>query len=87
MNNYVTKESTKLEDLKVYPTVIEDGDFCTVDDLDSGYWHVPLARESWPYCGCLIANPEDGKVHHYQWVFLFLGLTSAVTIFTNVLNR
>ena len=25
-------------------------------------------------------------MHHYQWVVLFLGLTSAVTIFTNVLK-
>ena len=26
LNNYVTKESTKLEDLKVFPTVMESGD-------------------------------------------------------------
>ena len=65
LNDYVTKESTKLEDLKVFPTVMEAGDFCTVDDLDSGYWNVLLAKESWPYCGCSISNPEEGKVHHY----------------------
>ena len=64
LHDYVTKESTKLEDLKVFPTVMEAGDFCTVEDLDLGYWHVPLAKESWQYCGCSISHPEVGTVHH-----------------------
>ena len=86
LNPYVKKVLTKLEDLKQFPYSSETGDFCAVDDLDSGYWHVPLSRESWKYCGCSLVNPEDGVRHFYEWTVLFLGLTSAVTIFTEILQ-
>ena len=85
LNPYVKKVNTTLEDLKHFPFSSDVNDFCTVDDLDSGYWHIPLSKESWKYCGCTLVNPEDGVRHYYQWTVLFLGLTSAVTIFTEIL--
>ena len=86
LNPFVKKVYTKLDDLKKFPYVMEQGDFCAVDDLDSGYWHVPLSKSSWKYCGCSLVNPSDNVRHYYEWVVLFLGLTSAVTIFTEVLQ-
>ena len=86
LNPFVKKVSTKLEDLKLYPYTSELGDFCSVDNLDSGYWHLPLSRSSWKYCGCSLLNPSDGVRHYYEWMVLFLGLTSTVTIFTEVLQ-
>ena len=65
---------------------MESGDFCAVDDLDSRYWHVPLSKSSWKYCGCSVVNPSDNVRHYYEWIVLFLGLTSAVTIFTEILQ-
>ena len=45
-----------------------------------------LSKSSWKYCGCSLVNPSDNVRHYYEWVVLFLGLTSAVTIFTEVLQ-
>ena len=86
LNPFVYKVKTKLEDLKLYPDTMEKNDFCSVDDLDSGYWHVPLSRSSSKYCVCTLVNPSDGVRHWYEWVVLFLGLMSAVTIFTEILQ-
>ena len=86
LNPFVSKVKTNLEDLRKYPYVMESGDFCAVDDLDSGYWHVPLAEASWKFFGCAVVNPKDNITHYYGWIVLFLGLTSAVTVFTEVLQ-
>ena len=36
LNPFVKKVKTQLDDLKKYPFGMEQGDFCAVDDLDSG---------------------------------------------------
>ena len=42
INPYVTKQKVKLDLLKEFAFLVYNEDFVAVDDLDSGYWHVPL---------------------------------------------
>ena len=45
LNQYCTKRKMKLEDLSHVSFTVRQGDFCVVNDLDSGYWHVPVAKD------------------------------------------
>ena len=56
-----------------------------VDDLDSGYWHVPFHPLQSSLFGVEIFDQEEKKTLYYLWKVLFLGLTNAVYIFTKFL--
>ena len=49
LNPYCTRQKIMLEDLSHVPLVIRQGDYMVVNDLDSGYWHIPIAKEHWTY--------------------------------------
>ena len=74
INPYVSKRKASLEDLGDMSQLIEEGDYIAVDDLDSGYWHLPLHPSMHQFFGCHIEDPETGEVYYYQWLVLFLGL-------------
>ena len=84
LNPWVKKESTKLDSFDDAGELLKPGIFVAVDDLDSGYWHLALHPESYQFCGNSCADPETGKIHYFQWMVLFLGITSAVTVFTKI---
>ena len=42
LNPYCLKRKITLDNLTSIHKVICQGDFMTVSDLDSGYWHVPI---------------------------------------------
>ena len=56
-----------------------------VKDLDSGYWHIPIAREHWQFLGVHFVR-HDGSVLYWVWKVLCLGLRDAAFIFTKVLS-
>ena len=85
LNPYCTKRKIMLEDLSHVPLVIRKGDFMVVNDLDSGYWHVPVAEEHWQYLGVHFEH-EDGSVSYWVWTVLCLGLRDAAYIFTKTLS-
>ena len=64
---------------------MERGEFCSVDNFDLGYWHVLLHKLMFDYCGCHLTDSDTGKTRYFQCSVLFLGVSSAVTIFTWVL--
>ena len=64
--------------------LLKPGMFVALDDLDSGYWHLALHPESYQFCGNSCTDPKTGKLHFFQWKVLFLGITSAVTVFTRI---
>ena len=66
--------------------LLKPGMFVAVDDLDSGYWHLALHPKSYQYCGNSCVDPKTGKTHYFQWKVLFLGITSAVTVFTQIVK-
>ena len=85
LNQYVKKKHNKIDSLEDFATLVDSGDWISVDDLDSGYWHVPLHPSMSEFFGCHLTKPETQKVYFYQWKVLFLGLRSAVTIYTQML--
>ena len=86
INPFVKKRPIKLDSLEDFAQLVNRGDFVVVDDLDSGYWHVPLAKHQQHFFGCSIFNATTGEVEHYQWQVLFLGISDAVHVFTKVLR-
>ena len=42
LNPHCTKRGIDLEDLGHVQHTVKQGDFMMVNDLDSGYWHVPI---------------------------------------------
>ena len=78
------KESTKLDSLDDVGELLKPGMFVAVDNLDLGYWHLALQPESYKFWGNSCTGPKTGKLHFFQWKVLFLGITSAVTVFTKI---
>ena len=85
LNPYIVDRHIKLEDLSVVETTIREGDFMCTQDLDSGYWHVPVAAEHQTLLG-VHWREEDGTITFYQWRVMFLGLKDAVYVFTKILK-
>ena len=67
INPFVQKRKVKLDSLCQFSLLVHQGDFVAVDDLDSGYWHVPLSRQQWKFFGCSIVNPDTGKKEFFRW--------------------
>ena len=42
LNPYLTVRKVKVEDLRVVPDLVSKGDYMSTDDLEKGYWQVPL---------------------------------------------
>ena len=85
LNPYCTKRKIMLEDLSHIPFNIRKGDYMVVNDLDSGYWHLPIAEEHWTYLGVHFEH-EDGSYTFWVWTVLCLGLRDAAFIFTKTLS-
>ena len=84
LNPYLQDRKVKLEDLKVNEQLIQQGDYQTTADLDSGYWHIPLHEDYKKYVGVHFIL-DSGEVIYWQWNVLFLGISDAAWIFTKVL--
>ena len=81
LNPFCTRRKIKLEDLSHVQKVLRQGDWMVVNDLDSGYWYVPIAQEHWQYLGVHFQH-EDGSFTFWVWKVLCLGLRDAAYIFT-----
>ena len=64
--------------------VAAQGDLMVCNDLDSGYWHVPMCKDHWQYVGIHFVE-EDGNVIFWTWRLLVLGLHDAAHVFTRLL--
>lgn len=84
LNPYLLDRKIRLEGLDVREQILQPGDFQTKQDLDSGYWHVPLFEGHKKFVGCHFVN-KDGSVLFWVWNVLFLGIKDAVWIFTKLL--
>ena len=84
LNPFIKDLKIKLEDLDVGEQMIKPGDYQTTADLDSGYWHVPLSDDHKQYVGVHFIT-DSGEVIYWIWNVLFLGVKSAVHIFTKIL--
>ena len=85
LNPYCMKRKIKLEDLTHVQKVVRQNDYMVVNDLDSGYWHVPIAQEHWKYLGVHFRH-KDGSLTYWVWKVLCLGLRDAAFIFTKTIS-
>ena len=60
LNPYLLKRDVPLEGLDTFAEILKKGDFVAIDDLDSGYWQVPLHPDMYQYCGVHYQDPLDG---------------------------
>ena len=84
LNPFCTKRKIKLEDLSHVGHTIRPGDYMVCNDLDSGYWHVPIHAEHKKFLGSHFVK-EDGETIYWVWNVLCLGLRDAAYIFTKLL--
>ena len=81
LNKFCVRRRTSLADLSRLPDLIREGDYMTVNDLDSGYWQVPIYP---PHQTCLGLSYtcEDNSVLYWVWAVMPLGIIDAAHIFT-----
>ena len=77
----VSSRNTVLADLSRIPFLVRRGDYMTVNDLDSGYWQVPIYPPHQTYLG-LSYQHEDLSLSFWVWVVMPLGIVDAAHIFT-----
>ena len=78
LNEFVLKESFRMETVKDVRSLLKPGDFGAVIDLTDAYYTVKLHKDSRRYCRFII----DGII--YEYVALPMGLTCSARIFTRV---
>jgi hypothetical protein len=67
LNTFCNKHKTRLADLSCIPIILREGDYMTVNDLDSGYWQVPIYPPHQTYLGLYYRHP-DGSIDYRVWV-------------------
>ena len=82
LNPCCKKRSIKLHDLAHASNVLAKGDFMVCNNLDSGYWHLPVAESHHQYLG-IHFKQEDGSILYWVWTVLVLGLRDAAHVLTS----
>ena len=72
LNPYLMDRKVKLETLDRAEQVVKEEDWQTKQDLDSGYWHLALAKDHQKYVGVHLIQ-DDGSITYWVWKVLFLG--------------
>ena len=85
LNPWCMSRGVKLDDLRCILNSIKKGDFLVTNDLDSGYWHVPVHPEHQKYLGFCVPD-EEGNPVFYVWVVLVLGLKDEAYLFTRLIK-
>ena len=81
LNKFCVRRKTVLADLSRIPYLVRRGDYMTVNDLDGGYWQVPIFPPHQTYLG-LSYQHEDKSYSYWVWVVMPLGIVDAAHIFT-----
>ena len=84
VNQFLPNRKFKYEGLELVPSLFSRGDFFTTFDLKSGYHHVDMHEDYWPYLGF-----SWGDACSKRW-FMFrvlpFGLSTACYVFTKLLR-
>ena len=51
LNQFLPDRKFKYEGLSIIPSLFQQGDYFSVFDLKSGYHHVDIHQDCWPYLG------------------------------------
>ena len=85
VNQYLHQHKFKYEGLNVLPSLFHQGDFMITFDLKSGYHHVDINQDCWPYLGFSWKDPR-GVRRFYMFRVLPFGLSTACYVFTKLLR-
>lgn len=80
LNEFITTEHFKLEDVKMATKLVSPGDYMAHVDLKDAYFLIPMHRESRKYLRFRFGG------YLYEFVCLPFGLSTAPFIFTKVLK-
>jgi hypothetical protein len=69
LNKYCCKRPTKLADLSCIHQLLRQGDYMTVNDLDSGYWQVPIYPPHQKYLGLSFTH-LNGDITYFVWIVI-----------------
>ena len=84
VNQFLSERKFKYEGLNLIPFLFSTGDYIAALDLKSGYHHVDIHQDSWPYLGF-----SWGVDHERKWFMfrvLLFGLSTACYVFTKLLR-
>ena len=84
LNPCIEDQKVKLEDLSVAEMTMSEGDWQVKTDMDSGYWQLGLHQDCMKYVGLHYVH-NDGSIYFWVYNTLFLGIKSAVWIFSKML--
>jgi hypothetical protein len=85
INQYLHQCKFKYEGLNVLPPLFRQGDYMITFDLKSGYHHVDIHEDCWPYLG-FSWNDFLGRRSFYVFRVLPFGLSTACYVFTKLLR-
>ena len=84
VNQFILLTKFKYEGLYVIPQIFSKGDYFFTFDLKSGYHHVDIHEDCWPYLGFSWGSGPDTR--WYAFKVLPFGLASACYVFTKLLR-
>ena len=85
VNPYLRKNKFRYEDLDTVIDILQPGDYFTMFDLISAYYHINIHPDFYQYLGFHWTFP-DGKVRYYVYTVLVFGLSPASYVFTKVMR-
>lgn len=84
LNQFLPHKKFKYEGLNLIPSLFHQGDYLSVFDLKSGYHHLDIHDECWPYPGFFWGVGSARRWYAF-WVLPF-GLSTACYIFTKLMQ-
>ena len=84
LNQFLPDRKFKYEGLNLIPALFQQGEYFTVFDLKSGYHHVDIHEECWPYLGFTWGAHSARK--WYTFRVLPFGLSTACYVFLKLLR-
>lgn len=84
-NLHITDEKCKLEGLEQCETLLEQGDYQCILDLENMFFHVSLAEQEKKYFGFAVPD-NQGKNIYYIFNVLAFGCKCAVNVVTRLLK-
>ena len=84
VNQFILMEKFKYEGFSIVPQLFSKGVFFISFDLKSGYHHVDIHKDCWPYLGFPWGSGSEKKCFIFK--VLPFGLASACYVFTKLLR-
>ena len=85
VNPYLKKRKFRYEDLDTVTEMLQTGDYFTMFDLVSAYYHINIHPDFYKFLG-FHWTFADGTTRYFVYIVLVFGLSSAAYVFTKVMR-